>query len=1028
MQAGKKLKVRPKRKTRTWILKLLLALAVVLIVLAFFLVPAFVSSEKGRKIILAKINNSIDGEMDFTTLSMSWWKGIKVTDVSFTCGRANDSSTQISVTVKQIATKPHYVSLLMGSLSFGKTEIFEPKIEINLGHPLPKRVESYRQEPSADKKAQAIALPIKKIDLVVKGGNLKVTDRQAETIELLQINSSVNLRPPGQQTNFDIDMDVVDKGKESKIHADGQIVPKQRTGWSLKGTSGDFTVEVNDLDLASLGPIFALTGVEVQPKGLISANVKTKIKDGRFENLTGTIKGRDLDITAGQLKGDRLKSSRLDVAVKLQSKEELINIDTLEVHSDWLDAEASGVVPTTFESLAEFVKADSIYSLKASFECDLAAVLSQMPRTLGVKEGTKITSGQLSGNIETSTKAGQRQIHGQATLVGLEGAVKGRAIALSEPVKAEVEITSDEAGIINFDKLNVSAAFCKINCTGSSELLKYNANVNLAKLQDQLGQFIDIGQYRMAGELFSEGEVSGDKDKITVVGSSEIKDLRLSSAEGVSAFEPRADIDFSVALEPAKNILNVDFIKANATLGDVSIKDAVLPLNEKAEKPMELNVLANKIDLEKLQPFAVLFASFPKEMQLAGVAESNISISAENQSYRVVTDATEIKNLKVRYPGQKPFEQSRVSVIFDVEVNPTEKTLVVRKLRLISPQIKIHKGNFSRVSKGGKTKLQGQVDCEYDWAALGTVAGPFLPKGLKLAGQRKDTIDFSSEYPLGQTDKLLANLSTKTKLGFERAEYMGLNFGPTEVDIQIQNGLLRIAPFSTTVNNGRFKFAGQADFKQKPTLLATAGPIQILKDIQINDETTRKLLTYLNPVFANAVNVSGVANFYCERLAIPLAQPLRGAGLASTTRKDIEVIGTISINKLRLQAPDLLNQILSLAGTSMRGRVITIHPARFVLQNGFLRYDDMQMDVGDNPVNFKGVIGLDKSLNMTVTLPYTLKGRTARVGKEPVGERISLPLRGTTDKPELDVGKLLEEQLRKRLEQELQKGLEKLFE
>jgi len=64
---------------------------------------------------------------------------------------------------------------------------------------------------------------------------------------------------------------------------------------------------------------------------------------------------------------------------------------------------------------------------------------------------------------------------------------------------------------------------------------------------------------------------------------------------------------------------------------------------------------------------------------------------------------------------------------------------------------------------------------------------------------------------------------------------------------------------------------------------------------------------------------------------------------------------------------------------------------------------------------------------MTVTLPYTLKGRTVRVDKETVGERISLSLKGTLDKPELDTAKLLEEVLKKELETQLKKGLEELF-
>lgn len=999
-----------KTKTKTRILKGVLALVVVLIVLVVFLVPAFVSSEKGWKIILAKINDSIDGQTDFGSLSMSWWKGVKVIDFSF-----NDSSGSTLVEVRQITTKPHYGSFLMGSLSFGETVIDEPKVEINLKGQL----KGQEVKPSAGKKSQATALPIKKIDLVINDGNLKVTDQQAETVELTRINSRLHLRPPGQQTNFDIDLVVVDKGKESKIRAGSQITPHQRMGWSLKGASGDLAVEVNDLDVASLGPIFALCGVEIQAKGNVWANIKGEIQDGQFVDLRAKLKGKDLDVTVPQLKGDRLKSSTLDVAIELKSSEELINIDNFEIQADWLTAKARGVVPKTFKSLAQFVKSDSKYGLKGSFECDVATAMSQMPQTLGLKEGMKVTSGKLSGTIETLTEAGRKKIHGQVNLVGLEGVVEGKTIALSEPVRAEAKITSDENKII-FDKVDVSASFASISCTGSSELLKYNAYLDLAKLQEELGQFIDIGEYQMSGEVFSEGEVSGNRDRITAVGSAAIKELRLSSTEGVSVFEPMVDVVFAFDIDKENNIVNVSSLKANANFGQVSTKDAVLPLNKKAAKPLSLPISA-KVDLEKLQPFAVLLASFPKEMQLSGVAESQIAVSFKEDSYYISTDSTKIQNLKLESAGQPPFEQEEVSLVADGKVNPRDKTYAVT-WQLVSPQIKI-KGQLEKKLEGDKNKLQGKADLEYNWSAVSTVASAFLPQGLRLEGQRKDSISFTSEYPLEQPDKLLANLNTEGNLGFERAEYLGLNFGPTEVDVQVQNGLLRIAPFSSTVNNGRFNFAGEADFKQKPTLLRTPGQIQIIQDIQINDETTKKLLMYLNPVFANAVNISGVANFNCELLAIPLA---------GADRDDLEVIGTVSVKKLRLQASDLLVQILSFVSTSAGGEDITIHPTRFVLRNGFLRYDDMQMDVGNNPVNFSGVIGLvDKSLNMTVTLPYTTSGRTARVGEEKAGKRITLLLKGTIDKPKLDLGKLLEEQLKQQLEEQLKEkileGLEELF-
>jgi len=119
MRAEKNNKKERKPKTRKRILITALALLCVFLLLVVFVLPAFVSSEKGRRLILAKINRSVEGRADFGDLSMSWWKGVRVRDFSF-IGRAEE----ILVKIRQIAARPHYGSILMGDLSFGKTEIF----------------------------------------------------------------------------------------------------------------------------------------------------------------------------------------------------------------------------------------------------------------------------------------------------------------------------------------------------------------------------------------------------------------------------------------------------------------------------------------------------------------------------------------------------------------------------------------------------------------------------------------------------------------------------------------------------------------------------------------------------------------------------------------------------------------------------------------------------------------------------------------------------------------------------------------
>ena len=1020
MRDEKMSKKNPQKKAGRRILKSVLAILAVLILLTVVLVPVLVSSGKFRSLILAKANDSIEGKLDFASLSMGWWKGIKIKDFRF-----NDNVGQTSVEVEQITTRPHYGSILMGSLSFGETTIERPRAEINLKSASRQGAGGPARKPSDFKKSGPVVLPVKKIDLVVNDGSVKVTDAKAQTVELSRINSKLSLRPPGQQTNFKLNMAVADAGKKSEISVDGRITPKQKNGWSLEGASGNVTVEVNDLDLGSLAPFFALADVNVQTKGFVSGNVESKIADGQFENLSTNITAKNLDITAPQLKGDRLKTSVLDVNAKLARRQKMMSIENLDIRADWLKAQTTGMLPTALDSFDEFLKSDS--TLKGNFELDVAQLLSQMPQTLGAKENMKVTSGRLSGTVTTATEAGKRKITGNASLDGLKGTVDEKTIALRQPVKAEVEITAEKDKVV-YDKVGFTASFGKIDCSGISEALKYNANINLESLQAELGQFIDIGQYKMSGELSASGDASIGKDKVAASGSSTVKNLRLSSEEQISATEPMANINYSVVAEPNRSILNVDSIKATASLGEVNIKNAVLPLNKEAQQPMKLAVSANKVDLEKIRPFAVLFASFPKEMQLAGIAESRIDVTSKNDTYYIKTDSTKIRNLKIVYPEKEPFEQDPVSLVAEAEVNPAAKTYVV-KWQLISPQIKI-KGNIDKTIKSSNARLDAKADCEYDWSAVSALSDPFLPEGFVLEGQRKDAISFTSEYPAEQSDKVLEHLNMDGRFGFDKAHYMGLHLGPTDVDVRVQNGFLNIAPFSTTVNNGRLNFAGQADFKQKPTVLKTPKPIEIAKGIEINDETTSKLLVYLSPIFAGASRVTGVANFSCEQLAIPLNK---------MDPNELEVVGTVSIDNLRLEGAGFIESICSLFGQGTPGQDFTIRPTKFIVRDGLVRYDDMQLDVGDNPFNFKGVIGLDKTLkNMTVTTPYYVtrdfKFRTARVDEEIEAERISLALTGTTERPEADAGiveQLLKQILRKQLEDQLKdkilEGLDKLL-
>jgi hypothetical protein len=104
----------------------------------------------------------------------------------------------------------------------------------------------------------------------------------------------------------------------------------------------------------------------------------------------------------------------------------------------------------------------------------------------------------------------------------------------------------------------------------------------------------------------------------------------------------------------------------------------------------------------------------------------------------------------------------------------------------------------------------------------------------------------------------------------------------------------------------------------------------------------------------------------------------------------------------------LLSQILQAAGGSSGG-IFTISPTAFTVKDGIVSYDRMDMTFANKTVTFAGQIGLDQTLNMQVTVPYQLSG-----------SNLTVPLKGTLAKPEVDFGQLLQKELENQIKNQLQ--------
>ena len=103
--------------------------------------------------------------------------------------------------------------------------------------------------------------------------------------------------------------------------------------------------------------------------------------------------------------------------------------------------------------------------------------------------------------------------------------------------------------------------------------------------------------------------------------------------------------------------------------------------------------------------------------------------------------------------------------------------------------------------------------------------------------------------------------------------------------------MLRVKPFTTEVNGGQFNFACESDFTKPPFVLRIPHELKLIRDVRINDRMGRKLLQYVNPIFADAVNISGIVDLDCRELVLPLRKG---------HPDELKVTGTFALSQGRL--------------------------------------------------------------------------------------------------------------------------------
>ncbi|MHC5536972.1 hypothetical protein ACYOEI_01705, partial [Singulisphaera rosea] len=224
----------------------------------------------------------------------------------------------------------------------------------------------------------------------------------------------------------------------------------------------------------------------------------------------------------------------------------------------------------------------------------------------------------------------------------------------------------------------------------------------------------------------------------------------------------------------------------------------------------------------------------------------------------------------------------------------------------------------------------------------------------------------------------------------------GLHVGKTPIVVRSRQGLLSIDPIDTTLNGGRLRLEPEVKFEEDGRTSLRLGSSSMIKDAEINDEVSRRFLSYVAPVLDRATRAHG-------RVSVNLTEAVFPLGGESKETASVE--GQVQFQEVEFAPGPLADQLLALIGREDRPTLKLDAPVSLSIADRRVYQQGFSLPLGKlTHVELEGWVDFDRKVNLTASVPLT----PAMVGNRPLlgnvldGTRVRVPIRGTLQKPEID--------------------------
>jgi hypothetical protein len=489
---------------------------------------------------------------------LAWWSPITIENLSV---RTSDGALEIEIA--KLTTSSTLFNLALSPRDWGTIWLESPSVMAKVVQEASKS-EATSQEGVAADPAQEVDRLLADLrgKIEASGGQVQVEDGLGGRWSLEGVEGKVEISPDAQTA-------VAAEWKGSMAESKGSAV-EGALAWSReKRAKGHLSA--SRFPLGMLNPFLAWNGDGARLSGMLTgrADFDYDTSLGRLQ-MKSEQRGTELVIASPAIEPDRLRLDSLEGRLSMLVVGSTIQIEQSDFRCDLGEASASGSMDLS--KLSD----PASQNLKVEGVVDVPTLAHRLPSLVRIREGVELESGQLAVSLRPAANMAGRW-DALTEIRDFRASRGGKPVSWSKPVSLSATAGPGSDGEWVVDQFVCESDFLRAKGSGSLASFDVSAVCDLSRLQERLGELLDLGDTRLVGRVSGRiqssqspsggiamrGAAKGEDLEVRVAGETLLAERQLQAQFQLTAADRTLEklIEGAIVLKNEREHLNCHLVE-----------------------------------------------------------------------------------------------------------------------------------------------------------------------------------------------------------------------------------------------------------------------------------------------------------------------------------------------------------------------------------------------------------------------------------------------------------------------------------